>query len=134
MADPLIDQAKLVAAEQYRQAARDGAVHDHALDHALDAFVGVLHTAGRYVEPSDGPRELTDTDAEKLAIWLATQSRHPRYVDVPEGWRQLLDSEHNVEHAFLEAKKHAGDPSETSLYADARTALLGWHQRKLART
>jgi hypothetical protein len=133
MTDPLLDQAKLAAVAQYRQAARDGVDHDHALDHALDAFLGVLRTAGRYVEPSDGPRVLTDDDAAKLAQFLAGKSRHPRYIESADGWQLLLDSEHNVEHAFSEAKRRSGDPSEAADLAAARTALVDWHTR-LART
>jgi hypothetical protein len=131
--DPLLEQAQRVAAERYRDVARAGVDHDQALNAALDAFRGVLATGGRYIEPSPEPRELTDEDLEKCARWLAEQSRHPRYVGVEDGWRHLLGSEVNVDHAFSVARLNASTPDEVNNLAAARNALLR-HARQPART
>lgn len=72
--------------------------------------------------------EPTLADIEATAQWLAEQSRHPRYTQVPEGWRQLVESEHNVTHAHAAATK-AAQPATSQMLADlgaAKTVLIRW--------
>lgn len=61
-----------------------------------------------------------------LAQRLADESRHPRYVDQDQGWRQLLASENNIHHAHasaLRAHPHADREYEREL-SQIRDSLL----------
>lgn len=89
---------------------------------------GVLHL------DTGPPREATQDDIEQAAAWLAAQSRHPRYVDVDEGWKQLLASDGNVTHAHAAAVKAAQPATQQQLadLAAAKSLLIAWHRQRRA--
>jgi hypothetical protein len=90
--------------------------------------VGALH-----VETGPPPAP-TEADIEQAAQWLAGKSRHPRYTQVADGWRQLMDSEHNVEHAHATAVRAASPASQQQLadLAAVKALLIGWHETRRA--
>lgn len=62
---------------------------------------------------------------EDVARWLADQSRHPRYVGIPDGWRKLLESDADVMVAHRAAvDTHRGDTELERAFSRARDDLL----------
>lgn len=57
------------------------------------------------------PDEPTGEDFDDLAQHLADASQHPRYVQIHEGWRKLLESEADISVAHAAALKTLGTPS-----------------------
>lgn len=68
-------------------------------------------------------RPATEQDIDDAARWLADKSRHPRYVDVEEGWRKLLESSADVELACACAARSASQ-SDVETIARVRGLLL----------
>ena len=68
-------------------------------------------------------------DPEETARWLADRSGHPRYVQVEDGWRRLIESENDVELASIHATRRVSG-SEVETVKAAKSALLGWHQAR----
>jgi len=89
------------------------------------AAAGLLHAES--AEP-------TADEFDQLAQWLATQSQHPRYVQIHEGWRKLLESEQDVSVAYAAALKTVGTPSaeQSNQLGRARDALVGEVRRRRA--
>jgi hypothetical protein len=50
-----------------------------------------------------GPQSIEDD-----AKWLADASNHPRLIGIPDGWRDLLKTEAQIEFAHHQAKNRAG--------------------------
>lgn len=93
------------------------------LDWQADLIVQALAAAGLLTATQDTTPD--DSDIEDTARWLAEQSRHPRYVAVTDGWRQLLDSEANIGHAYRAAMQtHPGSSDVEKALARARDDLL----------
>lgn len=86
-------------------------------------IVAALEENG-HLDPTEEP-ELT---IEQVAVWLAAQSSHPRYVAVEDGWKSLLDpaTERNIHHAHAAALQTHPRPTREyeQALADARDRLL----------
>lgn len=67
------------------------------------ALVAVADRARMQAYSEPGPAEV-----EEVAQWLAEQSDHPRYCQVPEGWRTILASTADVEVAYAAAVRRLG--------------------------
>jgi hypothetical protein len=85
-----------------------------------------LTTAGLLQPDPEPAPEPTAADIEQTAQWLVEQSRNPRYTQVPEGWKRLLESSVNVEHAHSSAVKAANPATSQHLanLAAAKQVLL----------
>lgn len=76
-------------------------------------------------------REPTQTDLDEAAMYLAARSRHPRYTQVEDGWRKLLDAEADVTMAYHQATKHAPQ-SEQEPLSRAKSLLMTFHASRRA--
>lgn len=97
------------------------------LDTMAQRIVERLTGAGLLHAEPEPPREATQTDVDEAARWLAGQTRHPRYSG-DDGWRRVLESEVNIEHAYAAAVR-AANPITTqhsTNLAAAKALLLGW--------
>ena len=68
-------------------------------------------------------------DPEEAAQWLADRSGFPRYTQVENGWRRILEAEADVELAAIKAQKRV-PTDEVEMVKAAKAALLAWHQSK----
>ena len=66
-------------------------------------------------------------DAIETAQWLADRSGFPRYTQVHEGWRRIIESEADVELATIKALQRV-PTDEVEMVKAAKAALLAWHQ------
>jgi hypothetical protein len=102
---------------------------DYELDFTSRLIVQALIEHGHLPDPDAQPEAEAEA-MEQTAVWLAAQTRHPRYAGTVDGWKALLDpaSENNIHHAHAAALKAHPQPSreyETNLAA-ARDALLAY--------
>jgi hypothetical protein len=85
-----------------------------------------LTGAGLLQADPEPPPEPTAADIEQTAQWLVEQSRNPRYTQVADGWKRLLESTVNIEHAHASAVKAANPATSQHLanLAAAKQVLL----------
>lgn len=78
---------------------------------------GVLieHAATRPLGPTECARRLADA------------SGCARYTEPADGWQQLLDSEHLVEHAYRQALRRGTDKAAADAW---RAVLRDWHDEQ----
>jgi hypothetical protein len=65
-------------------------------------------TAGGYLTLGGAPEPAEPRSIEDDAKWLADASNHPRLIGIPDGWRDLLETEAQIEFAHHQAKTRAG--------------------------
>jgi hypothetical protein len=86
------------------------------------AVVTALLESG-YLPPVEPPLTVED-----VARWFADQTKHPRFLGIADGWRQLLESEGNVTMAYAQASKQ--HDAQKPLLREAAARLFDYHAHR----
>ena len=102
------------------------AVEPHVSD--LKVRTEIIAAALRQYGFLAAAEEVPEFNPEEAARFLAERSGFPRYTQVTDGWRKLLQSERDVEVASSYALRMASS-AEVEAIRSTTAALKRWHQR-----